>query len=175
MLRIIDTHIIQRAPYKNTKKNNTEDTMNTITLPNAEEIALARLSSQELSSMLGTNSVAQKINIVDKRGELHELSIPSSVFDIMVEVLIQLGNGNSVNITPVHAELTTQVGADLLNMSRPTFIKLLDSGAIPYNRTGNRRKVLFSDINVYKTKLEQERLDTLSELSALDQGMEMGY
>lgn len=175
MLRIIDTHIIQRAPYKNTKKNNKEDTMNTITLPNAEEIALARLSSQELSSMLGTNSVAQKINIVDKRGESHELSIPSSVFDIMVEVLTQLGNGNSVNITPVHAELTTQEGADLLNMSRPTFIKLLDSEAIPYNRTGNRRKVLFSDINAYKTKLEQERLDTLNELSALDQGMGMGY
>ena len=48
----------------------------------------------------------------------------------MIEVLTQLGQGNSVSITPIHAKLTTPEGADMLNMSRPTFIKLLDSGDV---------------------------------------------
>ena len=52
----------------------------------------------------------------------------------MIEILTQLGQGNTVSITPIHAELTTQEAADILNMSRPTFVKLLDTRAIPYSR-----------------------------------------
>jgi len=94
----------------------------------------------------------------------------------MLEVLTQLGQGNVVNITPIHAELTTQEGADILNISRPTFIKLLDSGVVPHIRTGNRRKVAYTDIMKYKEKLEEQRLQSLNELSALDQDIQgMGY
>jgi len=95
---------------------------------------------------------------------------------LMLEVLTQLGQGNVVNITPIHAELTTQEGADILNISRPTFIKLLDSGVVPHSRTGNRRKVAYTDIMKYKEKLEEQRLQSLNELSALDQDIQgMGY
>jgi len=55
----------------------------------------------------------------------------------------------------VHAELTTQKGADMLNISRPTFVKVLDEGKIPFHRTGNRRKVKFADVHSYK--LERTR------------------
>lgn len=147
----------------------------TTTLPNAEEIALAKLGSQELSAVIESNGEAQKINVVDKSGKTHEVTIPSSALKLMIEVLTQLGQGNSVNITPIHAELTTQDGADILNMSRPTFIKLLDSGEIPFTRKGNRRKVAFADVIKYKENLEMQRLVTLDELSALDQEMGMGY
>ncbi|MDG1122437.1 MAG: helix-turn-helix domain-containing protein [Glaciecola sp.] len=80
-----------------------------------------------------------------------------------------------MNITPIHAELTTQEAADLLNMSRPTFIKLLDSNDLPYSRTGNRRKVAFSDVINYKQTLEEKRLLALDELSSLDQELGLGY
>jgi excisionase family DNA binding protein len=60
-------------------------------------------------------------------------------------------------------------------MSRPTFIKLLDSGDIPFSRTGNRRKVAYADLMKYKDSLEENRLAALAELSALDQEMDMGY
>lgn len=147
----------------------------TNTLPSAEEIALAKLGSQELSAVLEINGEAQKINVIDKEGKTHEVTIPSSALNMMVEVLTQLGQGNSVSITPIHAELTTQEGADMLNMSRPTFIKLLDSQEIPFSRTGNRRKVAYADLMAYKQRLEQRRLAALDELSALDQEMGMGY
>jgi excisionase family DNA binding protein len=90
-------------------------------------------------------------------------------------MLTQLGQGNSVSITPIHAELTTQEAADMLNMSRPSFIKLLDSDDIPHSRTGNRRKVAFMDVMNYKQELENKRLATLDELSALDQELGLGY
>ncbi len=60
-------------------------------------------------------------------------------------------------------------------MSRPTFIKLLDSGDLPYARTGNRRKVAFVDVMQYKRQLDEQRLATLDELSALDQELNLGY
>ncbi|MFK3978142.1 helix-turn-helix domain-containing protein [Shewanella vesiculosa] len=150
--------------------------MNTATkLPSAEEIALAKLGSQELSAVMETNGEAQRINVIDKSGKTHEVMIPSSALNMMIEVLTQLGQGNSVSITPIHAELTTQEGADILNMSRPTFIKLLDSKEIIFSRTGNRRKVAYADLMEYKSRLEENRLAALAELSALDQDMDMGY
>ncbi|NUY57190.1 MULTISPECIES: helix-turn-helix domain-containing protein [Salinivibrio] len=149
--------------------------MNMTTLPSAEEITLAKLSSQALSAVIETNGEAQKIHVVDKSGQSHEVTIPSSALNMMIEVLTQLGHGNSVSITPIHAELTTQEGADMLNMSRPTFIKLLDANEIPYSRTGNRRKVAYADLMAYKNRLEEKRLAALAELSALDQEMDMGY
>ncbi|MBG3012081.1 excisionase family DNA-binding protein [Proteus faecis] len=150
--------------------------MNTVTkLPSAEEIALAKLGSQELSAVMEINGGAQRINVIDKLGKTHEVMIPSNALNMMIEVLTQLGQGNSVSITPIHAELTTQEGADMLNMSRPTFIKLLDSKEIPFNRTGNRRKVAYADLMEYKNRLEENRLAALAELSALDQEMDMGY
>lgn len=148
---------------------------NVKSLPNAQDIALAKLSSQELSAVLESNGESQNINVVDKEGISHEVTIPSSALKLLIEVLTQLGQGNSVNITPIHAELTTQEAADMLNMSRPTLIKLLDSDQIPHFRKGNRRKVAFVDVVSFKTNLDKQRLSALDELSALDQELGLGY
>ena len=93
----------------------------------------------------------------------------------MVNIWTELGEGNTVKLVPVHAELTTQEAADLLNVSRPTLIKLLDDGAIAYHRTGNRRKVRFNDLRRYQSQLETKRLQTLEQLTQLDQELELGY
>ena len=145
------------------------------TLPSAEEASLAKLCSQELSAMIETRAEAQTLSISDPRGGVRSVNLPVSALRLLVDVLTELGEGNSVRLVPVHAELTTQEAADLLNVSRPTLIKLLDEGAIPYHRAGNRRKVKFADLRAYQEKLEQERLATLDELSALDQTLGLGY
>ena len=151
--------------------------MNTIakTLPSAEEAALAKISSQELSAFLETKAATQKVTLTNKDGAVHQVEIPVSALRLLVDVLTLLGEGNTVNLIPVHAELTTQEGADLLNISRPTFIKLLDEGAIPYHRTGNRRKVNYTDVMAYKAEIDRKRLQSLGELSRLDQELGMGY
>lgn len=150
--------------------------MNAITaIPSAEEIALAKLSSQELAAVIESQGESQLVSVIDKQGQKHEVTLPVSALKLMVEVLTQLGQGNSVNITPIQAELTTQDAADLLNMSRPTLIKLLDAGELPFSRTGNRRKVPFAAVLAYKQKVQAQRIDALDELASLDQELGLGY
>jgi len=144
-------------------------------LPSAEEVALAKVGSQELSAVLESSGDIQHFKVMGKDGETHSVQLPSSAVQLMIEVLTQLGQGNSVNITPIHAELTTQEAADLLNMSRPTFIKLLDEGSLPHTRSGNRRKVAFVDVMSYKQSLDEKRQGALDELSSLDQELGLGY
>ena len=149
--------------------------LNIHSLPDAQQSALAKLSSQTLAAILATQGDVQSLHIQADDGSRHEVSLPTSVLEMLLEILTQLGQGNSVSITPIHAELTTQQAADLLNISRPTLIKLLDAQAIPYTRKGNRRKVAFIDVMNYKTEQETLRLAALEALGALDQEMDMGY
>lgn len=144
-------------------------------LPSAAEVELAKLGRRQLSAAIEASGEAQRINVIDRSGKAHEIMIPSSALNMMIEVLTQLSQGNSVRITPVHVELTTQEGADMLNMSRPTFIKLLDSNEIPFSHSGNRRKVSYADIMEYKSRQQTNRLAALEELSASDQDLDMGY
>ncbi len=144
-------------------------------LPSSEEAALAKMCGRELSALLETKATAQKVSITDKEGMAHQVDVPVSALKLLVEVLTCLGEGNTMNLIPVCAELTTQEAADLLNMSRPTFIKLLDEGTIPYHRSGNRRKVKYTDVMQYKTEIDRRRLESLEALSALDQELGMGY
>ena len=150
--------------------------MNTaIRVPSPEEAALAKLCSQELAGVLATNGDQQNFSFTDQAGKAHAITLPQPALTLFIEVLTQLGEGNIVQITPIHAELTTQQAADMLNMSRPTFIKLLDEDIIPFARTGNRRKVSYADVMKYKEALQEKRLASLDELSALDQANDMGY
>ncbi len=145
------------------------------TLPTPEEAAIAKLSSRDLAAFLETKSDMQSLNISDKEGHACGIDIPVSALRLLVDVLTQLGEGNAVNLIPIHAQLTTQEGADMLNISRPTFIKLLDEHKIPHYRKGNRRKVALSDVLKYKQDIDTKRLKTLENLSKLDQAMNMGY
>ncbi|MDY6797255.1 MAG: helix-turn-helix domain-containing protein [Pseudomonadota bacterium] len=144
-------------------------------LPTAEEAFLARTCSQGLSAALDTKGEAQEITLTDHNGVAHKVSMPVSALRLMVELLTQLGEGNMVKLVPIHAELTTQEAADLLNVSRPTLIKLLDEGVLRHHRAGNRRKIQFADLQAYKEQLKKDRLAALSELSELDQELGMDY
>ncbi|MFB9866117.1 helix-turn-helix domain-containing protein [Vreelandella sulfidaeris] len=147
----------------------------TDTLPSQEESAFAKLSSRELAAYVEANASTQQVVLPGKDGRARHVEIPVSALRLLVDILTELGEGNSVKLIPVHAEMTTQEAADLMNMSRPTFIKLLDEGSIPYHRVGNRRKVKYTDVMTYKQEVDQQRLKVLDELSSLDQSLGLGY
>ncbi len=95
--------------------------------------------------------------------------IPPSAARLLIQILDEMSRGNAVKLIPVRAELTTQEAANMLNMSRPTLIQLLNEGKIEFRKVGTHRRIRLESIASYKRRLDAERLAALAELSAYDQ------
>ncbi len=94
------------------------------------------------------------------------VELPASVREVLVRVVRELAEGNAVTVLPVHAELTTQEAADLLNVSRPYLIGLLDDHVLPCTRTaGNHRRLRLVDVLAYKRSRDAARRAALDEMS----------
>ncbi len=103
-----------------------------------------------------------------------EIQLPGSVYEVLARVVHELARGNGVSVLPVDAELTTQQAADLLNVSRPHLIKLLEEErAIPFHRTGRHRRVGLQDLLEYRKRRDLERRGLLRKLTqdAQDSGL----
>ena len=96
--------------------------------------------------------------------------VPVDVLGLLARVLAQTAAGDAVAVSTVKAELTTQQAADLLNVSRPYVVKLLDQRRIPFRRVGNRRRLLLSDVVAFQHADEAERRAIAAELTAEVQG-----
>jgi excisionase family DNA binding protein len=75
---------------------------------------------------------------------------------------------------PIHAELTTQEAADLINVSRPFLVDQLEAGRIPFTKLGKHRRVKFHDLMAYKSRVDSLRDLALDELVAIDQELGLG-
>ncbi|WP_019218450.1 excisionase family DNA-binding protein [Legionella tunisiensis] len=110
---------------------------------------------------------------LDLNGE--HVEIPASAVKLVIAILSEMAEGNAITLIPKHAHLTTQEGADMLNVSRPFFVKLLEEGAIPFQRVGNRRRVLARNVMAFKERMISEREKALQELVDQAQSLDMGY
>lgn len=100
-----------------------------------------------------------------------ELVVPSVAIDLLKQILAHLAAGHGVSIVPTGEELTTQQAADLLNVSRPYLIALLESGEIAYRRVGKHRRISTESFLEYLRRDNARRRDAANELSALTQQM----
>jgi len=117
--------------------------------------------------------VQRRAKLVGADGQ--EIDIPAPIYEILSQLAPLMAQGAAIQLVPIHQELTTQQAADLLNVSRPFLIKLLDEGAIPYHRLGRERthrRVRFSDVMDYKKQRSTARRAALAEL--VEMGEELG-
>ena len=143
--------------------------------PSEADAALALESSRLLAShKMGTQS-SIRLQLLDDGEPAETMTVPASAFRLFVHLLTEMSRGNAVTLIPTHAELTTQQAADLLNVSRPYVVKLLDEGKIPSRTVGKYRRVRFEDLIAYKSKDDEARAKVLDQLSADAQELEMGY
>lgn len=94
-----------------------------------------------------------------------EIEVPASVYNVLVRAVRELTRGNGVVIVPVHAELTTQEAADLLNVSRPYLIRLLEDGRIPFTKGRAHRRIRLDDLLKYRDSRSSTRRAALAEMA----------
>jgi len=93
------------------------------------------------------------------------IDLPESVYHLLKEVVANMMRGRTIFLTPENNRLTTQAAANLLGCSRPHLVKLLDSGAIPFEKVGQHRRVLMKDLTTYQKRRDAERKATLNALA----------
>ncbi|MCC3315643.1 helix-turn-helix domain-containing protein [Nocardia africana] len=100
------------------------------------------------------------------------LILPREAVSLLAFILAQAAEGRGVTVVPSNAELTTQQAADMLNVSRPYLVDLLESGEIPFRLVGRHRRVRFDDLKAYQQRTEALSRSAADELGAL--GQELG-
>jgi excisionase family DNA binding protein len=137
----------------------------------AEETPLLEILREALEAPAARSSAARLL-AVDGR----PLELPESVYRVLVETVRELAEGNAVAVLPVRAELTTQEAADLLGVSRPYLIKLIEQGAVPCALTaGNHRRLRLSDVLTYRRVRDEERRAALDEMSTEAERLGLRY
>ncbi|MGB2766303.1 MAG: excisionase family DNA-binding protein [Propionicimonas sp.] len=100
-------------------------------------------------------------------GEGEQIELPSAVYRVLMQVVEAMAAGKAVTVTPQEPQLTTQQAADLLGVSRPTVVRLIESGELRADRNGSRRRLLLSEVLAYRDRRRQRQYAML-EATAID-------
>ena len=150
--------------------SNTAQTYRGMRMPTDAEVMLAVESSRLLAACVGQGESA-RLRLIDG---CTDVTVPVSAIHMLVDILNQMAQGNAVSLVPIHAELTTQQAADLLNVSRPFLVKQLEAGDIPFHKVGRHRRIRFSDLMDYRDRIDQEGAAAADELAAQAQALGLG-
>jgi excisionase family DNA binding protein len=135
-------------------------------LPSASEKEAANQLRQVLASHLHGDVKLRVLK--DEQKKPTEITLSPGLSGLLMELLRHIARGDAVTLVPVHEMLTTQQAADILNVSRPFLISLLDKDEIQYTSVGRHRRIRAEDLFAYKRKRDEKRSKALSDLAELD-------
>lgn len=136
-------------------------------LPSASERAAANQLRQILAAR-ATSDANQPFRVLDDNGKPAEIILAPALSGLLMDLLRYIGQGDAVTLVPVSQMLTTQQAADILNVSRPFLVALLEKGDIPHVTVGRHRRVKAENLFAYKKARDSRRSDALSALAELD-------
>jgi excisionase family DNA binding protein len=149
--------------------SNTKDIFIMKTIISGQNLPLESVMAQEeeKSSIKYLESILQlegsQAKLVGADGQ--EIPIPESVYQVLHQTIHALASGKVISVVIQDRELTTQKAADLLKVSRPYLIKLLDQGEIPCIRVGTHRRVRFDDLMKYKEERDTKRREGIKQFT----------
>jgi excisionase family DNA binding protein len=133
-------------------------------LPSSQE----RAAANQLRKILAAQAAGEATLRVLDDGKPAEVTLSPALSDLLMELLRHVGKGDAVTLVPVSQMLTTQQAADILNVSRPFLISLLDRGDIEYSMVGRHRRIKADTLFDYKSRRDNKRAKALDELGELD-------
>ena len=131
-------------------------------LPNTEMAEISRASAVELSRLLADRPDIDRVRV---KLDGYDLIVPKMALELLRDLLSEMAQGNAVTVVPRHAELTTQEAANLLNVSRPFLVALLESNEIPFRKIGTHRRVRYEDLLAYQRERSTRSQSALDELT----------
>ena len=138
------------------------------TIPSDQDASLAR----EVSRALEKYDAADRglsVQVGAAGRVVTTVELPAAVAKLLVLMLAEIGKGHAVTLVPTETEITTQAAADLLNVSRPFVVGLIDKGKLPATMVGSHRRVLLQDVLDYKARSKAEARAALKEMAAISQ------
>lgn len=145
--------------------------------------ALLNITQEDQELAIKSIKQIQRIDLKDK-GNFTEIKvekdgsffrIPKKAYHLLVYILNNMAEGKSVALVPSDTQISTQQAADVLNVSRPHLVKLLESGIIPFKKVGSHRRINLKDLLDYEKKQQQQRKQHLEFLVQQAQELNLGY
>jgi excisionase family DNA binding protein len=146
----------------------------TALVPTAHDREIAA-ESRQTRTALAQATGDLTLTVTGAGGTTGEFRVPASALRILFAALSEMACGNGVSLLPLATELTTQEAANLLNVSRPYLVGLLEKGDMPFRKVGNQRRVRLQDLMDYKARSDVDRGRALDELARLGQEIGVGY
>jgi DNA binding domain, excisionase family len=143
--------------------------------PTRAEQKFAKETMHELEKISGSKKSAHVYLSFQSREKEESLEVPANVIRYLKFLLGNLAEGKAVQMSPVEAELSTQEAADLLGVSRPFLVKLLEQGKIPFKKVGTHRRIDLKDLQAYERKQKAIREKNLNFLAVQAQDLKLGY
>ncbi len=141
-------------------------------LPDHETVRLARAGAAELGRLLNKLPETDRAHV---KLDGQDLILPRQALILLRDLLADMAQGNAVTIVPVHAEMTTQQAADILNVSRPYLVTLLEKGELRFTKVGTHRRIRFKDLMAYKDNIKKQSSKAMDELVKIAQESNLGY
>lgn len=134
--------------------------------PTETEIRQASEAARTLATALTPKGLPF---LVSKDGDQTKVELSPALGQLVLDVLTHVARGEMITFVPYGAELTTKEAADLLNVSRPFLISMLNEGKIPFHKVGSHRRIRASDVLKFRAERDAERSEALRELQRLGQ------